>query len=87
MNTATKKHIANCDENELCYACSQPLIPGEKVVRHTHERCRQAQRRLILAGEETDASLVAKGELAEKQDGGRRPSNPVTMRARGVKAS
>ena len=87
MKKAVKEHVANCDTGKLCYACGEPLVPGEKNIRHVHPRCRSAQRRLIAAKVETDDSLVAKGELAEKQDGGRKPSNPVTMRARGVAAS
>jgi len=84
VKKSVREHIAKCDAGKLCYACSQPLDPNEKNVRHVHEKCRSAQRRLIAASIETVKSLVEKGELAEKQDGGRKPSNPVTKRARGL---
>jgi hypothetical protein len=82
VNAKTKKHIAECEDKCLCYACKQPFVPGERVIRKTHERCRSAQVRLVRQGIETDKSLVARGEVAEKSNGGRKPSNPVTVRAR-----
>lgn len=82
VTTKIKKQIDESDSKELCYACKEPFVEGEKIVRKCHERCRQAQRRLIAAKLTTEKQLVASGELAECADSGRKPSNPVTIRAR-----
>ncbi len=82
VTTKIKKQIDESDSKELCYACKEPFVEGEKIVRKCHERCRQAQNRLVAAGVTTEKQLVANGELAECATSGRKPSNPVTIRAR-----
>jgi hypothetical protein len=64
----------------ICLSCDQPIIPGEKVVRHVHERCRQEQKRFQKEGGKTDAQLVELGLLAPKDVTGRRPLKRLETR-------
>ena len=76
-----KKAISRIAEHEakkLCWACSQP--EGGRMIRKCHEACRKAQDRAIAAGLTTEEELIRKGELASAGRGGRKPSNPVTLR-------
>jgi hypothetical protein len=67
--------IAKCEAENLCYACKQPLIDGEVVVRHDHERCYRALKRAIDRGETTDEECVEKGLMASQGTPGRKPNH------------
>lgn len=77
LNRAARQRIAKCESEGLCFACMEPL---EGIVRrHCHQRCYKATLRAVEKGLTTIKKRVAEGRLAGENDGGRPPSNPVTL--------
>lgn len=84
MKKAAVQHIANCEANDLCVACGQP-ISGDRVVRGCHQRCAKATYRAIESGKTTDKERVEQGKWLPASPGGRTPTNPVSVEiARGA---
>lgn len=75
-----KDRLAKAQSEQLCVACLQPLN-GEAPIRGCHSKCYRATRRAIVAGKFTEAERVQAGKLLEKQEQGRKPSNPVSVEA------
>lgn len=70
-----------CSRDGLCHACLLPAGPG-RMIRGNHESCRKLQQIAIARGELTEDGLVRDGKILPSK-GGRKPSNPVTIEARG----
>jgi hypothetical protein len=73
--------VAKLQAEGKCLACGLPL-DGGKVVRGAHEKCAKATYRAIAAGKTTDAKRVEDGKWLPAENGGRKPSNPVTIELR-----
>ena len=78
-----KKRVSEAEEKGLCVACMEPLGDG-LVISGCHQRCYRATKRAIDAGEFTEAERVSVGKLLPPSTPGRKPSNPVTLEARGL---
>ena len=76
INRYTKKRI--------CLACDKPIEEGKKIVRGCHEGCARAMYRAIERKEITDADQVAEGRWLAKGKRGPKPTNAVTLRAKGL---
>lgn len=81
MNKKAVQRLAKCEKEGLCPACLQPITAGETLVRGCHSKCAKATYRAIAAGELTDEGQVACGEWLPRA-GGRKPSNPVSIKAK-----
>lgn len=79
MRKSAKERIERCIREGLCAACLQPFEEGERSIRLNHVRCYHATRRAIKAGKTTDEERIAEGKILRSQEGGRRPSNPVSI--------
>jgi hypothetical protein len=76
------QRVAKCQSQKLCLACEQPL--GDcRVVRGCHERCAKATYRAIESGKTTDAKRIEEGKWLTAEQGGRKPSNPVSIELAG----
>lgn len=69
--------VAQHQSQGLCLACGKPL--HGRVVRGCHIACHQATLRAIAAGKTTDEQRVKEGKWLPASNGGRKPTNPVTM--------
>ena len=81
VRKAARERIDKARRLNLCVACMQPIVDGERVVRGCHNRCYFATYRQIKAGKYTDAERVRDGKLLESAEPGRKPSNPVSLEA------
>lgn len=80
MKRRPLQRLAKCDREGLCPACLESL--GDcRPIRGCHPKCAKATYRAIAAGTMTDEGQVACGEW-KPRDGGRKPSNPVTIKAK-----
>jgi hypothetical protein len=75
--------IAKLQAEGRCLACEQPLDDG-KTVRGCHMRCAKATYRAIAANKTTDSKRVEDGKWLPAAEGGRPPSNPVTIELSGT---
>jgi len=82
VKRSAKQRLAKAEDEKLCVACMKPLGEG-RVKRGCHERCYRATLRAIEKGQLTLADRLADGKILEAGDGGRRPSNPVSIEAAG----
>jgi hypothetical protein len=80
MNKQAMQRLAKCEREGLCPACLQKIEEGEVLVRGCHSKCAKATYRAIAEGKLTDEGQVACGEW-KPRSGGRRPSNPVSVKA------
>lgn len=78
VKKSARDRLAKAEKECLCVACMEPLGDGV-IKRGCHEKCYQATRRMIQRGLTTEADRVAAGKLLESDQGGRKPSNPVTL--------
>lgn len=80
MKRSAKQRLARAERESLCVACMKPLDNGT-IKRGCHERCYRATLRAIEKGRMTMADRLAEGKILEAEDGGRKPSNPVSVEA------
>ncbi len=76
-----KARTKKCVRDGLCRACLRKAGPG-RMIRGNHESCRRLQTIAIERGELNEETLIRDGKLLPPQ-AGRKPSNPVTIEARG----
>jgi hypothetical protein len=81
MKRSAVQRVAKCQAEKLCCSCLQPLIPGQRVVRGCHLNCAKATYRAIEAGKLTDDGQVEAGEWLPRENGGRKPTIPVSKKA------
>lgn len=77
------ERIAKAERERLCVACLNPL-GSSRVIRGCHEACKKATERAIARGDFTEEERVRDGKLLSGHAGGRKPTNPVTIEARGA---
>lgn len=58
--------------SRICLFCGKKIPVKDSVSRGCHQRCYQKIRRAIKDGKTTDEMAVWKGQLAERQPGGRK---------------
>ena len=69
-------------ESGHCLLCEKRLDPKKDNPRGCHSKCYQRVYRAIQRGETTDAEEVTRGNLAPRQQGGRRGWSPYESDAR-----
>ena len=81
VKKAARERLAKCSELDLCVACMEPVVEGERTLRGCHMRCYHATYRAIRSGKFTESARVEAGKLLEPSENGRKPSNPVSVEA------
>lgn len=82
LSRTAQARVRKAQAEGLCVACMTPL-DKTRTIRGCHERCYRATTNAIRRNEFTERSRVQSGKLLPKEEGGRRPSNPVTIEAKG----
>ena len=84
MTPEVIRRIAKCGKESICVACDKPIEQGKKIVRGCHEYCHAVTMAKIESGVWTEAARVSSGKLLAKAPGGRKPSNSVSIEAKGA---
>lgn len=78
------KRIEEHVEARVCLACDCKVEEDRRYLRGLCEGCHRATLRAIARGDFSEEDRIKKGKLLAKASGGRKPTNPVTIDARGL---